>query len=254
MEEIKEKVALIDADSIIYISGWDIVNKCYYTDFELIKSSADNLINNILSTTKSKYYLGFLSPSNSFRNELFSDYKENRKNLKKPDHFDQLKNYLIDNWKFLKLQHYEADDVVSIFKKEFNDSIICSIDKDVLNLEGTHFNYKKNEFVTVSYLDSIVYFWKSMIIGDTVDNIKGLNGKGKVFADNLLLNINDESIMRNLVFNEYINQYGEYKGIELFYKNYKLLKIVDKDDEFVKIFKYILEKPLEVNKRDNFFI
>jgi hypothetical protein len=90
-----------------------------------------------------------------------------------------------------------------------------------------------------------------MITGDTADNIKGIVGKGISFADKLLLNINDEANIRNLVFEEYINHYGEYKGIELFYKNYKLLKIIEKDDGFVKIFDYLLYYPLEVSKMDN---
>ena len=66
-----------------------------------------------------------------------------------------------------------------------------------------------------------------MIIGDSTDNIKGLEGKGKAFADKLLINIDDEESLRTTVFEEYINQYGEYKGIEKFYQNYKCLKIMD---------------------------
>jgi hypothetical protein len=66
-----------------------------------------------------------------------------------------------------------------------------------------------------------------MIIGDAVDNIKGLEGKGKVFASVLLTTENDVDHMRTLVFDEYINQYGEYHGISKFYQNYVCLKIKD---------------------------
>jgi hypothetical protein len=114
-------------------------------------------------------------------------------------------------------------------------------------LEGTHYNYKKNEWVTVSEQDSIIYFWKSMIIGDTADNIKGLEGKGKAFADKLLDNIPDNNIMRLLVFKEYISQYGEYYGVIKFYQNYLCLKI--RDDLYVN--DYL--NPINVNV-NNFVI
>lgn len=66
-----------------------------------------------------------------------------------------------------------------------------------------------------------------MIIGDSVDNIKGLEGKGKAFATKLLTLGDDHDHMRTLVFQEYINQYGEYHGISKFYQNYVCLKIKD---------------------------
>ena len=66
-----------------------------------------------------------------------------------------------------------------------------------------------------------------MIVGDSADNIKGLEGKGKAFADKLLLNVDDAESMRTLVFEEYINQYGEYHGVSKFYQNYICLKIKD---------------------------
>jgi 5'-3' exonuclease len=134
---------------------------------------------------------------------------------------------MVDHWQFIPLHGIEADDVVNMLRIKIDNSFICAIDKDLLQLEGTHYNYKTNEWVTTSKQEADLFFWKSMIIGDSTDNIKGLEGKGKAFASVLLTTENDVDYMRTLVFDEYINQYGEYKGIEKFYQNYKCLKIMD---------------------------
>jgi 5'-3' exonuclease len=117
--------------------------------------------------------------------------------------------------------------MVNSVRLQLEGSVVCAIDKDLLMLEGTHYNYKKNEWVTTSKQEANLYFWMSMIIGDAVDNIKGLEGKGKVFAAKLLIDEESVDHMRTLVFDEYINQYGEYHGISKFYQNYVCLKIKD---------------------------
>ena len=68
---------------------------------------------------------------------------------------------------------------------------------------------------------------QNRISQEEIREIKGLEGKGKSFADKLLLNIDDYESMRTIVFDEYINHYGEYQGISKFSQNYICLKIKD---------------------------
>ena len=228
MELYSENIALIDADSIVFIAHWDSDNKTYDKPLEVIKQSIDSLISSILINTKADRYLGYVGYTRAqFRYDAYPEYKANRKDREPLPFYKEAKQHMVDHWGFIPLHGIEADDVVNMLRIKIDNSFICAIDKDLLQLEGTHYNYKTNEWVTTSEQEANLYFWQSMIIGDSVDNIKGLEGKGKAFATKLLANIDDVESFRNIVFEEYINQYGEYKGIEKFYQNYKCLKIMD---------------------------
>jgi len=228
MELQSERVAIIDADSICFIAHWDSDSKSFDKPLDSILQSTDQIISNILITIGASKYIGFVGYGRcAERDAAYPDYKANRKDRKPLEHLRAIKDYMVEKWQFIALHGIEADDMVNSARLKVDGSIICAIDKDLLMLEGTHYNYKKNEWVTVSEEQAAEYFWKSMIIGDTADNIKGLEGKGKSFADKLLLNIDDYESMRTIVFDEYINHYGEYQGISKFYQNYICLKIKD---------------------------
>lgn len=228
MELQSERVAIIDADSICFIAHWNSDSKSFDKSLEDILQSTDQIISNLLITIGASKYIGFVGFGKCVkRNTVYPEYKANRKDREPLKYLTDIKNHMVDKWKFFALHGIEADDMVNSVRVKVDGSIICAIDKDLLMLEGTHYNYKKNEWVTVSEQDAALYFWKSMIIGDSADNIKGLEGKGKSFADKLLLNIDDEQSLRIAVFEEYIDHYGEYEGISKFYQNYICLKIKD---------------------------
>ena len=228
MELQSRKVAVIDADSICFIAHWDSDSKSFDKPIEDILKSVDQIISNILISTGVTEYIGFVGFGSCVeRNAVYPEYKANRKDREPLEHLKAIKNYMVEKWEFSALHGIEADDMVNSVRLQLEGSIVCAIDKDLLMLEGTHYNYKKNEWVTTSKQEANLYFWMSMIIGDAVDNIKGLEGKGKVFAAKLLIDEESVDHMRTLVFDEYINQYGEYHGISKFYQNYVCLKIKD---------------------------
>lgn len=228
MELQSERVAIIDADSICFIAHWNSDSKTFDKPLEDILQSTDQIISNILITIGASKYIGFVGfGKDQERHSVYPEYKANRKDKQPLEFIKDIKNHMMDKWGFHGLYGIEADDMVNSVRLKVEGSIICAIDKDLLMLEGTHYNYKKNEWVSVTEEEAALYFWKSMIIGDTADNIKGLEGKGKSYADKLLLNVDDYQSMRSIVFEEYINQYGEYVGISKFYQNYICLKIKD---------------------------
>ena len=228
MELQSRKVAVIDADSICFIAHWDSDSKSFDKPIEDIFKSVDQIISNILISTGVTEYIGFVGFGSCVeRNAVYPEYKANRKDREPLEHLKAIKDYMVEKWEFSALHGIEADDMVNSVRLQLEGSVVCAIDKDLLMLEGTHYNYKKNEWVTTSKQEANLYFWMSMIIGDAVDNIKGLEGKGKVFAAKLLIDEESVDHMRTLVFDEYINQYGEYHGISKFYQNYVCLKIKD---------------------------
>jgi 5'-3' exonuclease len=250
MEEVlkENKIALIDADSILYICCWDKEEKCYITDYPKAFHQVNTLITKIILETKATHYLGFFSASKSFRKKEFESYKSNRDKLVRPEHIPVVREYIMDKWGFIKLDNLEADDGVCICSKLMTNTVICSPDKDILYLEGTHYNYKKDEWVTTSKEEAQKYFWMDMITGQPGDGVKGIPKKGIKYAKELFdkYTLYGENYL-SLVLNEYINHFGEYKGIEEFYKNYKLLKILETDEKFETTYKELIENPLEVN-------
>jgi DNA polymerase-1 len=254
MEEVlkENKIALIDADSILYICCWDKEEKCYITDYPKAFHQVNTLITKIILETKATHYLGFFSASKSFRKKEFESYKSNRDKLVRPEHIPVVREYIMDKWGFIKLDNLEADDGVCICSKLMTNTVICSPDKDILYLEGTHYNYKKDEWVTTNEIEAVRFFWMDMITGQPGDGVKGIPGKGVKYAEKLLTegyfwDILIDRWCRNMVFDEYMDYFGEYKGIEEFYKNYKLLKILETDEKFETTYKELIENPLEVN-------
>ena len=55
-------------------------------------------------------------------------------------------------------------------------SIICTIDKDLLQVPGKHYNFVKQEFRTISPKEGLFNFYWQFIMGDSSDNIKGFDG------------------------------------------------------------------------------
>jgi hypothetical protein len=84
----------------------------------------------------------------------------------------------------------EADDALGIALTDNNrnnvDCVLVSIDKDLLQVPGLHYNFVKKEFTRVSPYDGLRFFYKQCLIGDKADNIKGVEGIGEVKAERLL--------------------------------------------------------------------
>lgn len=248
-------IALIDGDFLLFICTHQ--KRDTEINLESVINSADTFLNEILMRVEAQEYLGFLSVSPTFRKILYPEYKINRSSKPLPKFFFELRNYLENNWGFKTKSLYEADDLVNIYKNIHKDTIVVSPDKDLLKLRGLHYNPIKKTFISTTPEEEYLYFWTSMITGDSTDGIKGIEGKGRKFAETLLSDKND---LHNLVFNEYVKHYGEVGGIENFYKNFKLLKILDahlvtdKDTELFNPIKYDIRRLYENNTEDNGFL
>ena len=233
------KVAVIDADSIIFATAVD--KKQSDEQIEQYGNQAertlDDIINefnihftNILINSGCIYYVALLT-GGSYRYSLYPEYKANRKKLEKPKYLKELTNYCIDNWNFIKIEGFEADDLVNVannyFKTQKISTVLVHTDKDLNQIEGSHFNYKTNDFYEVDDSEASYSLWTQVIVGDSTDNIKGLKGKGIAFAYKLLLNLDDNASMRTVVLDAYTDVLGEQIGITEFALNYNLIKLLD---------------------------
>ena len=196
------------------------------------KALVDDIIVNINNATMADEYQLYVTVGKCFRYNVYPEYKANRKYTTVVKHIFETKQYLIDQYKAFIHIGLEADDLVCINKQRLTEKgykcTIISPDKDILNLEGRHYNPRGNNWVNTTKQDAELYFWKSMITGDTVDNLPGIKGIGEVGACKLLDNkqIDIFKSYRSAVFDKYCEVYGEEYGIAMFYKMYNCLKMV----------------------------
>lgn len=76
---------------------------------------------------------------------------------------------------------------------------IASLDKDLKQIPGRHYNWRKDEFDIVHPVDGLRSFYRNMLIGDTADNISGVDGIGKVKAGRIIDDLESEEDMFNAV-------------------------------------------------------
>ena len=82
----------------------------------------------------------------------------------------------------------EADDLLAIWQTE-NPGVIVSVDKDMLQVKGLHFNIRDWKYQWVTEDEADYLLMKQVLTGDSVDNIKGLAGIGPVKADACLKDV-----------------------------------------------------------------
>lgn len=226
--------ALVDGDVIVYRCGFASEKD----DEKIALLRANEMIETILQETAADEYELWISDnySNNFRYQIDHLYKANRVQAK-PIHYQAIKDFLFEHWNANLALGMEADDALGIEQTRCNEwehtadgpervdeSIICSVDKDLLQIPGQHYNFVKKEFHTVEYIDGVRQLYLQMLIGDTSDNIRGVEKIGKVKAGKLLNHITNEYEMFNIVRKLYNDD-------ERLLKNGKLLYIRRKDDE-----------------------
>ena len=169
-------IALLDGDIIVYRCAASAENDPLEASLERV----DYLIDRIMSESSSNSHKAFLTGSSNFRKELNSEYKANRKDLVPPRWLQETREHLVLGWGATVSDGNEADDELGIAQCTADDeTIICSIDKDLLQIPGKHFNFVKNEFSTITPHQGLQNFYYQMIMGDSSDNIFGFDGKAR---------------------------------------------------------------------------
>lgn len=198
-------IALIDADIVAY--------RCAAVTKEEPESTAlfqtEEMIKRILEETKATSYISFLSGTNNFRYDINPEYKANRKDVEKPKHLAICRDFIAKYYAGLYTHGYEADDGMGMAQTE--DSVICSIDKDMLMVPGKHYNFVKNEWYDIDELEGIKQLYRQLIIGDTADNIFGVKGVGKVGAGKAIDHLETEEEMISAVLTMYDNDFDRFK-------------------------------------------
>lgn len=215
--------ALIDADSLLYKVGFAIEEKVfwnefdilggsdelpdidYYTDLKQCYQTFDTLVENIMFATDTEGCLLVFSGGHNFRLNFPVEYKTNRTGSRKPTGYLELLTYARNHYNNIVTDGIEADDLVVYMRTRSEDEwILCAIDKDILyQTEGTHYNYNKDEEVTVTAWEATWFAYYQTLAGDQSDGYKGCKGIGDKRARKLLADCEDETDLWTTVLGAY---------------------------------------------------
>lgn len=188
------------------------------------------MLNGIIKASGADEYQVYLTRGKCFRFGVYDEYKANRANTPKPYHLETIEEYLIKHHGAVVYTQIEADDALGIDQlaatKAGEQSIICTIDKDLDMIPGWRYDWNKKVVWFIEPEAAMYSFWRQMLTGDAADNIPGLQGIGNKTADKMLADVNPKDYKRFVT-----DQYAEHKRGDDFEQNAMLL--------------WMLRKPLE---------
>lgn len=210
--------ALLDGDILAYRCA----AASEEADEEICLLRLDRAVREVLYVTESDTYEVFLSGEDNFRYKIFPEYKAHRKDVVKPKWLQQCREYLVTNWNARMAHGCETDDMLGIEQTRHNSayhsmllegqqegcnqSVICSIDKDLLQIPGKHYNFVKNEFTEVSEFAGLRSFYHQLLMGDMgSDGIPGVVDIGKKKANKFLEGCETEQELFDTCRNIYNN-------------------------------------------------
>lgn len=168
--------AIIDADPLVYIVGFG--HKGMPLSYQ--KRMMDDFIDNIFEATEADSASLYLTGKGNYRFDVATilPYKGQRDKSHKPEFYEELREYLQEEWNAKLIEGMEADDACGIhaynYRAKGKPYVVCTIDKDLLMLEGTHYNYKKGEWNEITETDGWQRFYLQTLTGDSSDNIPGI--------------------------------------------------------------------------------
>ena len=177
------------------LPDWDWVQNIFFERF-----------NRILDETDSQDYAVYLTEGPSFRHEVATTkpYKGSRVDHK-PWHFKNLSAFIKAHFNVVVARPgLEADDEMAIAQTT-NTTVVCSRDKDLRQLNGWGYSWElgrqarwgptlvttPGEIRLSSNRKKLegeghMWFYGQLIVGDTADNIPGVEGFGPVAAYGML--------------------------------------------------------------------
>lgn len=207
--------------------------------------AVDQAVIGILQATQADRYLGAIGDRQKcFRYQVakFKPYKGKRGEpmpwltLWKP----VIEHRFRTEWGFISIPDLEADDIIGLAHQRLEEidtvphaTIVCSPDKDMRQLPGRHFDYKKLDFADVSQADADYNLAFLMIAGDSSDGVAGIPGAGEKKAkeklkEGLEKNLFPDQVVRSM----YYKHFGDHYGDIIYHENDTVLRLVSSDHPY----------------------
>jgi hypothetical protein len=146
----------------------------------------------------------YLSGTNNFRDKLATirPYKGNRDRSHRPIHYEAIRKYMAEEWAAHIIDGHEADDEVSIvarqLARERRGFVVATIDKDLDQIPGQHYNYMKRVSYDVSDDEAVTFFYEQVLSGDVTDNIAGARLCGPAKAKRIVSGVVERADRRSV--------------------------------------------------------
>lgn len=179
----RPRLAIIDADILTYRCGFASED----VSEEICLGRVTKLVNEIVyQELQCDDYKAYITGKGNYRNDIAvtEPYKGNRKDAKKPLHYEAIRKHLQRLGAEL-VEGQEADDAVAIEATKTGGWIV-SIDKDLDQVAGWHYNFVRREEYYVTEEEGLRNFYTQVLTGDRIDSIPGLKGIGPVKAAKIL--------------------------------------------------------------------
>ncbi len=182
------------------------------------------MVNKVIKATGAGSYTAYISRGDCFRVQVYPytldevgmplkddngrpvGYKANRIGNDKPVYMPQIEEYMQRKFNAVLCTDIEADDAICIeHTQSADETVICTIDKDLDGCPGWHYNWNTKLLRDLSPAESLTHYWCQVLTGDRVDNIPGLQGVGPAFAEKILAGAPVQE-MKNVVFQEYTDR------------------------------------------------
>jgi DNA polymerase-1 len=211
------KLALIDADILVYEAAyraqqsieWTLGEVSKYADYE----DAIDLLDASLALIEHKVdademFLALTDNDRSlnFRRSVWPGYKAHRETKVttvddgRPLLYPELRQYVREEYKVFQKKGIEGDDTLGILATADlewlpTERVICSVDKDLNNVPGFHYNWRKHELGVyhVTEREADRNFLLQTLMGDASDGYPGIPGIGPKKADRILLACESDS-------------------------------------------------------------
>lgn len=151
----------------------------------------------------------FLSPDRTFRHDIArtKPYKGNRVQPK-PKYLKDVEEYLIKVHGATVGINIEADDAIgAALSTESDGAVSVSIDKDLLQISGWHYNWVDDRIQWISPKDADLRFYSQLLTGDVTDNIPGLPSYGPAAAKRILKGVVSRVDAATRVWSNYRSQF-----------------------------------------------
>jgi len=186
------QTALIDADIVTFQAAagnettlsWGSDGSSLVLDPDLALFRCRERIADIQKMLGAPEVLLCFSGAANFRYDALKTYKHNRKGKRKPQLLGPLKTLLGDLYPCRQENRIEADDLMGILQTD--ETAIATIDKDLDQISGLHYNWKHTKVYEVSPKDALWFRWFQVLTGDSTDGYKGIPRVGPVKATKML--------------------------------------------------------------------
>ena len=197
---MSKPILLIDGDIVLYRFAWANQDEFDFgdgpgvvADIDRAMEQVEDFVDWIQQLTETSKHLMCFTGKDVFRKEILETYKGNRKKTPKPVLFDDLHEYITLNHSSMMRNHLEADDLMAILATEHPGKyIIATIDKDLDQVPGMHFNWNSEELYEVTEDEGERMFYTQALMGDSTDNYFGIKGVGPVKAG-IILDLADKN-------------------------------------------------------------